>query len=241
MKEYKYKGKKLTFEQQELVMQNLKLVYRTYLSMFSNPLPLYESWKEDLIQEGMIGLCQAARAYNPEYKTAFSTLAIPCIRHSIGMLVRKIKNDFMVDSMEEVITEDEEGNGNVYTNILSSLELSPEEIYEMKEEKDLILSILTGAPEITRFIFKQILLNNRKAVDIWIEYYPTVSQGYINNIISRGRNKIKKIIDALENINLPKQEDYISHQAYKEDMKRLWKSTKPSIFKPTEKYLKRAD
>lgn len=68
----------MTIQQQQLVEDNIKLVYYT--------ISHYYSWligNEDIEQEGMIGLCKAAKSYEPE-KGAFSTYAVVKIRGAIS-------------------------------------------------------------------------------------------------------------------------------------------------------------
>lgn len=57
--------------QQKLVEDNIRLVYdQAHKRGITD---------EDLIQEGMIGLCNAARFYNPEFGVKFSTYAVSYI------------------------------------------------------------------------------------------------------------------------------------------------------------------
>ena len=41
---------------------------------------------EDLVQEGMLGLFKAIKAYSPHKDTSFKTFAILCIKHQIQIL-----------------------------------------------------------------------------------------------------------------------------------------------------------
>ena len=73
----------MTKQQEQLVEDNINLVYYTIVRYY----PLHKG-DEDIIQNGMIGLCRAAIDYNPE-KGAFSTYAIRKIRSAIGYEFRK--------------------------------------------------------------------------------------------------------------------------------------------------------
>lgn len=73
----------MTKQQQQLVEDNINLVYFTIVRYY----PLHKG-NEDIIQNGMIGLCRAAIDYNPE-KGMFSTYAIRKIRSAIGYEFRK--------------------------------------------------------------------------------------------------------------------------------------------------------
>lgn len=61
-----------------LVKQNLRLVYREVLRYRGSWLDL-----ADLIQEGCIGLIQAAERFDPERGVRFSTYAVPWIRQAV--------------------------------------------------------------------------------------------------------------------------------------------------------------
>ena len=62
---------------QQLIEDNMKLVY----SLIRKEYPTYIG-DEDLVQSGMLGLCQAAEQYDPS-RTKFSTFAYICIRNAI--------------------------------------------------------------------------------------------------------------------------------------------------------------
>lgn len=232
--------KKLTPEQQELVMKNVKLVYHVYHNTYTNPLPWLLAWEEDVIEEGMVGLCRAALAFKPELGFKFATFAVPCIRNQMGMLIRKIKNDFMVDSLDEVLGSEDEEGGNTLLEMLSSDALSPEEVCELEEDKEFILNVLSGAPEKTRFIFKQLLLHHKKPGEIWIEYFADKTIKSVNRPLMLGKCKIRKLHNLLGQITFPKVEDYTSHLAFQEDMRRLWKARHPESFKRNQAYLKKS-
>lgn len=68
-----------------LIRENKPLVYL----VINRDFPEY-AMDDDVIQEGMIGLWYAAKAYDPA-KAKFSTLAVPAIRNNIGMYLRKQK------------------------------------------------------------------------------------------------------------------------------------------------------
>ena len=48
--------------------------------------------KDDLVQEGMIGLLAALRAYQPKRGAAFRTFAGTCIENAIQTALRKIQS-----------------------------------------------------------------------------------------------------------------------------------------------------
>ena len=97
---------KLTAEQQALVENNMRLVHHA----IKRYLPFLVKSKdyEDWAQIGMIGLCQAAKGYNPEAGTAFSTLACISVRNEITRELqrrnmKKRREPHFVRSMQETI------------------------------------------------------------------------------------------------------------------------------------------
>ena len=68
-----------------------------------------ESEREDLIQEGLIGLYKAIRLYEPEV-SAFSTFAYLCIRRSMLTLLKKLSRTAPTVSLDDL--EDAPGAWN---------------------------------------------------------------------------------------------------------------------------------
>lgn len=56
---------------------------------------------EDVIQSGMLGLCEAANNYDPE-KGKFSTYACVCIRREIARELKRRDKDKFTISLEDL-------------------------------------------------------------------------------------------------------------------------------------------
>ena len=85
----------------KLIEDNMKLVY--YVVNKYYPSYMYD---EDVIQEGMLGLCQAAKTYDPE-KTKFSTYACICIKNRLKYYLRQqAKHYGVLSSSVEIKGED---------------------------------------------------------------------------------------------------------------------------------------
>lgn len=65
--------------------ENVMLVYKVYDVIYSSCRDL----KDDLIQEGLLGLWKACQTFNADRGVAFSTYAFVCIRNQMGMFMRK--------------------------------------------------------------------------------------------------------------------------------------------------------
>lgn len=72
---------------EELITKNTKLVYSCYNKYIQKTRFTVEH-KDEFIQEGTVGLCKAAKTYNPEAGSAFSTYAYRCILNQMRMYLR---------------------------------------------------------------------------------------------------------------------------------------------------------
>ena len=89
---------------QQLVEDNMNLVY----GLISKEFPTYIN-DEDLIQTGMVGLCQAAETWD-ENRGKFSSFAYICIRNAICKEFRYRNKHQGVWSLDYVVTNE---NGEV--------------------------------------------------------------------------------------------------------------------------------
>lgn len=136
----------MTPEQHKLVINNQNLVYHIFnKNIYLNDQTI--SWKDDIIQAGYLGLCKAAITFNNI--TSFSTYASRCIENEMIMLLRSIRNDFMVDSIYTPIDEDE----NTFLDVLS-LDIDIEEEIEYNQKINFIKELLKSADERTQKIIQ---------------------------------------------------------------------------------------
>ena len=87
-------------ERQQLIEDNMALVYY----IISKQYPTFIG-DQDVIQSGMVGLCKAAKHYDPE-KGIFSTYAGRCIRNEITQEFIRRKPMKMTVSLDTKIGED---------------------------------------------------------------------------------------------------------------------------------------
>ena len=62
-----------------------------------------DSWKDDLCQEGYIGLMRAAKTYDEKYNTRFTTWAILCIQGAIRNMIRVNSNHEHTISLQALL------------------------------------------------------------------------------------------------------------------------------------------
>ena len=79
--------------------------------------------KEDIVQEGMIGIFKAIRSYDPEKEASFRTFAALCISREIITAIKqagRLKHSPLNTSVSLWKPVSEEDNGNTLADILSS-------------------------------------------------------------------------------------------------------------------------
>lgn len=90
----------MSMNKNELIENNMKLVHYVINKYY----PTY-SYNEDVIQEGMVGLCYAAEKYD-ESKSKFSTFANKCILNNIRTYFKRTaKHDNHLSLDYEVTTD----------------------------------------------------------------------------------------------------------------------------------------
>ncbi len=117
-----------------LVIEN----YKGFVTMNARNYFLLGAEKDDLIQEGMIGLLKAIRAYDTEKAASFKTFATICVKRQIITAIKKAnsnKNKALNTSIG-IENENKETNREIdYFRGLSSYQsYNPEELALSKEQ-----------------------------------------------------------------------------------------------------------
>lgn len=167
----------------ELIINNEKLIYYVL-----QKLNLY-NMRDEYYDLGLIGLCKAAKKFDPNRGVKFSTLACMCIQNSILHEIRRNKKkiDNNTVSLNTIIGGDK---NNLYLeDILSNYELEID-IIDKEEIQDLYKAI-------------DRLENIEKRI-IKLYYFENMSQKEISNILKMSQpnvsKKITKIVIKLKNI-----------------------------------------
>ena len=93
--------------------------------------------KEDLIQEGMIGLLKAIRGYDKEKLASFKTFASICIKRQLITAIKSANSqkNMALNTAVGMTSDNDENKELVYTKGLESyVSYSPEELYLTKEQ-----------------------------------------------------------------------------------------------------------
>lgn len=81
---------------------NMGLVYATYNKHFQG----YRWLKDDLIQEGMLGLWKACQSFDPGKGNTFATYAVKVIKNEMTMLLRKELKHPKADELDILLDRD---------------------------------------------------------------------------------------------------------------------------------------
>lgn len=165
--------------------------YKGLVKKKANALYLMGGEKEDIIQEGMIGLYKAVRDYNPEKEAAFSTFAELCVTRQIYTAIsasnkkrnQPLNNYISFEQQSEELA-DVARNGHITGN--------PEETVIGRE----------NAKQIKEFIDKELSSMEKKVIGFYLEGYSYIQIAEmlekkpksIDNAIQRIRSKLKKYI-----------------------------------------------
>ena len=148
--------------------------------------------KEDIVQEGMIGIFKAIRSYDPEKEASFRTFAELCISRQIITAIKqagRLKHSPLNTSVSLWKPVSEEDNGNTLADILSSDSNSdPETVL-------LLTEIIDYVTKEDSKVFSELEMK------VWMEYIQGKSCAQIaeemgrtpksvNNAIQRTKRKI---------------------------------------------------
>lgn len=144
--------------------------------------------KNDLIQEGMIGLNHAIDRYHEQGDTLFYTYAKKCIeRKIISVVIGSNRNKNRILN-ESVSYDDDE---NLLLKVLKDTSPNPEELMvDMEHEKDFILKVKETLTDLESQVF-ELLISGFKYKEI--AEILDKDQKSIDNAIQRIKNKIKKV------------------------------------------------
>lgn len=115
--------------------------YKNFIFMNSRNYFLVGADQDDLLQEGMIGLIKAIKAYDGDKKASFKTFATICIKRQIITAIKSsnAQKNIALNSASGNYIEGEDGREVSYNKGLSSYtQYNPEELFLSKEKmKDL--------------------------------------------------------------------------------------------------------
>lgn len=146
--------------------------------------PLQETEILDLIQEGTVGLLEAAEGFYPERKVAFSLFAIHRIR---GRMI-----DFLKKNRKDVLL----GEGQVEQ--VFSLEPVPDTAFETADRKSLSAIVdraIERLPEKEQKVIRNVYLREQTALETAEELSVTTS--YVYQLEKRGIRRLRGMLSKL--------------------------------------------
>ena len=170
-------------------------IHKSYLPFVRHLAASYpERYREDLIQEGMIGLFKAVRDYNPDKATSFFSFADLCITRQIysALEASNRKKHNPLNNYVSFSNQQESDDMNL-EEIISSQNLSPEQLMIEKEHKEEFFARLEE--KLSAMEKKVLYLYLEGSSYIQIAESMDKSPKSIDNTLQRIRGKIKILKD----------------------------------------------
>lgn len=137
--------------------------------------------RDDLIQEGMLGLLSAISHYNKDKKTAFSTFASRCVENRMINAVKKVSPYAYMTKSIETETDD----ANIDT------QMSPEEILVLKEQAKAMSEKIKNHLSSLETEILNMFLNGYTYEQI--AKRKSITLKAVDNALQRARRKLKSI------------------------------------------------
>lgn len=206
-------------DKNKLIEENLNLIPYIY-NHFVTKDDLVKRWREDILQEGYLGLVRAANAYNPDSSFSFTTLSHISVKRAMWSFIRILHNQNVNLSLDKEIQDDDHGIVTVGELIEDTSDIESEFI-----DKE------TSA--YNKQLFDQVLLlcppKRKEIIELYYHGYKTkqiidllrVSKSYIADVVKQEIRLFKLYIDIIENDEkAPKLDTF----KYKKDWCKAFKS-----------------
>lgn len=170
--------------------------YKKFILLRNKSYFLNGADREDLLQEGMIGLLKAIRAYDEDKNTSFNTFASLCIKRQIITAIKNYNSgkNKILNLATNGFYEGEENNISYENRSLNFY--TPEEIFLGKEKLEALNNYLkNNLSKMEQKIFKEMLLGIN-----YIEIAKKTGREVksIDNTIQRIKKKLKNFIEDYE-------------------------------------------
>ena len=206
-------------DKNKLIEENLNLIPYIY-NHFVTKDDLVKRWREDILQEGYLGLVRAANAYNPDSSFSFTTLSHISVKRAMWSFIRILHNQNVNLSLDKEIRDDNHGIITVGELIEDTSDIESEFI-----DKE--------TSTYNEQLFNQVLLlcppKRKEIIELYYHGYKTkqiidllqVSKSYIADVVKQEIRLFKLYIDIIENDEkAPKLDTF----KYKKDWCKAFKS-----------------
>ena len=184
-------------DKNKLIEENLNLIPYIY-NHFVTKDDLVKRWREDILQEGYLGLVRAANAYNPDSSFSFTTLSHISVKRAMWSFIRILHNQNVNLSLDKEIRDDDHGIVTVGELIEDTSDIESEFI-----DKE--------TSTYNEQLFNQVLLlcppKRKEIIELYYHGYKTkqiidllqVSKSYIADVAKQEIRLLKLYIDIIEN------------------------------------------
>ena len=184
-------------DKNKLIEENLNLIPYIY-NHFVTKDDLVKRWREDILQEGYLGLVRAANAYNPDSSFSFTTLSHISVKRAMWSFIRILHNQNVNISLDKEIRDDDHGIVTVGELIEDTSDIESEFI-----DKE--------TSTYNEQLFDQALLlcppKRKEIIELYYHGYKTkqiidllqVSKSYIADVVKQEIRLLKLYIGIIEN------------------------------------------
>ena len=184
-------------DKNKLIEENLNLIPYIY-NHFVTKDDLVKRWREDILQEGYLGLVRAANAYNPDSSFSFTTLSHISVKRAMWSFIRILHNQNVNISLDKEIRDDDHGIVTVGELIEDTSDIESEFI-----DKE--------TSTYNEQLFEQVLLlcppKRKEIIELYYHGYKTkqiidllqVSKSYIADVVKQEIRLLKLYVDIIEN------------------------------------------
>ncbi len=166
--------------------QKLMLSYQPLVFKIAVAFKLPETETMELIQEGMVGLLEAADSYDHTRKVAFSLFASYRIKGSMIDYLRSCSKNV------DLSLESELYQGVTLADVLPSDACSPAEIFEQLAVKEKVEQALQRLPAKEQQVLQEIYIEDRTAQDVADTI--NVSLGHVYRLQKKGVRRIRGML-----------------------------------------------
>ncbi|MDN5352360.1 MAG: polymerase sporulation-specific sigma factor [Clostridiales bacterium] len=177
---------------QELLIKR----YKNFVKSKARAYFLIGADREDIVQEGMIGLFKAMRDYQPGKMTSFKSFAELCIKRQIITAIKTATRQKHIPLNSYVSLNkpifDEESDRTLYDMMTNSRELNPEHLIIKKEELTMIEEKMGEVLSDLEWKVLNAYLEGKSYNEISAEMNKQVKS--IDNALQRVKKKLEKYI-----------------------------------------------
>lgn len=206
-------------DKNKLIEENLNLIPYIY-NHFVTKDDLVKRWREDILQEGYLGLVRAANAYNPDSSFSFTTLSHISVKRAMWSFIRILHNQNVNLSLDKEIRDDDHGIVTIGELIEDTSDIESEFIdketstYNEQLFDQALLLCPTKRKEIIKLYYHG--YKTKQIIDLL-----QVSRSYIADVVKQEIRLLKLYIDIIENDEkAPKLDTF----KYKKDWCKAFKS-----------------